>query len=340
MRLADPQALMLLLLLPPFLWWLSHTRAPVGVDYPTVGPLAQMRPSWAARLRQALPWLRALVLVLIVLALARPQWGVEATKLEREGIAIAMVVDTSSSMGALDLQLGDEQANRLKVVKATFRDFVRGDGARLAGRDGDIIGMITFARYADALSPLTLDHDALLRLLDQVELVSVPDEDGTAIGDGMVAAIERLRDAEGAGKVVILLTDGSHNAGNADPLQAAQIASALGIRIYAIGAGTRGIALMPTRARDGSVNYAPAQVFIDEFTLERIADMTGGRYFRATDGAALRAIYGEIDRLETARHVAESYQTYVDVFPVLVALGLALLLLEALLINTRLRTVP
>jgi Ca-activated chloride channel homolog len=340
MRLADPQALLLLLLLPPFLWWLGRRDAPVGVGYPTADRLARMTPSWAARLRRALPWLRAVVLILIVLGLARPQWGVEATKLEREGIAIAMVVDTSSSMGALDLQLGDEQANRLEVVKATFRDFVKGDGGKLAGRDGDIIGMITFARYADALSPLTLDHEALLRLLDQVELVSVPDEDGTAIGDGMVAAIERLREAEDAGKVMILLTDGSHNAGNADPLQAAQIASALGIRIYTIGAGTHGVALMPTRGRDGSVNYSPAQVFIDEFTLERIADLTGGRYFRASDGAALRAIYGEIDRLETVRHVAESYQTYVDVFPLVVGVGLALLLLEALLVNTRLRTVP
>jgi Ca-activated chloride channel homolog len=340
MRLADPESLLLLLLLPPFLWWLSRRGAPVGVGYPTVERLASMPRSWAARLRRALPWLRAVVLLLIVVGLARPQWGVEATKLERDGIAIAMVVDTSSSMGALDLQLGDEQVNRLEVVKATFRDFVEGDGGRLGGRDGDIIGMITFARYADALSPLTLDHEALLRLLDQVELVSVPEEDGTAIGDGMVAAIERLREAAGASKVMILLTDGSHNAGDADPLQAAQIASALGIRIYAIGAGTRGVALMPTRSRDGSVNYAPAQVFIDEFTLERIADMTGGRYFRATDGAALRSIYGEIDRLEKARHVAESYQTYVDVFPLVVAVGLALLLLEVLLVNTRLRTAP
>ena len=340
MRLADPQALLLLLLLPPLLWWLSRRRTSLGVGYPTVNELAHVRPSWPARLRQALPWLRVLVLVLIVVALARPQWGVEATKIQREGIAIAMVVDTSSSMGALDLQLGDQLADRLEVVKATFRDFVRGDGGTLGGRDGDIIGMVTFARYADALSPLTLDHEALLRLLDQVELVSLPDEDGTAIGDGMVAAIERLREAEGASKVMILLTDGSHNAGDVEPIQAAQIAGALGIRIYTIGAGTRGVALMPTRARDGSVNYAPAQVFIDEFTLERIADMTGGRYFRATDGAALRSIYGEIDRLEKARHVAESYQTYVDAFPLVVAVGLSLLLLEVLLVNTRLRTVP
>jgi Ca-activated chloride channel family protein len=339
MRLGDPQALLLLLLVPLLLWWISRGQAPLGIAYPALGQLASLPPSWPARLRLALPWLRALVLILAIVALARPQWGVEATKIQREGIAIAMVVDVSSSMGALDLQLGDRQANRLEVVKATFRDFVTGDGAQV-GRDGDIIGMITFARYADAPSPLTLDHDALLGLLGQVEIVALPDEDGTAIGDGMVLGIERLREAPGASKVMILLTDGSHNAGDVEPIQAAQIASALGIKIYTIGAGTHGIALMPTRDRDGSVNYAPAQVFIDEFTLERIAHMTGGHYFRATDAAALRSIYGEIDRLEKARHVAESYQSYVDVFPAVVAAGLVLLLLEVLLVNTRLRTVP
>jgi Ca-activated chloride channel homolog len=291
-------------------------------------------------MRKALPWLRALVLILLITALARPQWGVEATKIQREGIAIAMVIDVSGSMAALDLQIGERQANRLDVVKETFRDFVAGDNGALPGREGDIIGMITFARYADAMSPLTLDHNALIGLLDQVEIVQLPEEDGTAIGDGMVAGIELLRGAAGVSKVMILLTDGSHNAGDAEPIEAAQIASALGIRIYTIGAGTRGIALMPSRNRDGSINYVPGQVFIDEFTLERIATMTGGRYFRATDEAALRAIYGEIDRLEKARHVAESYQKYVDAFGPLLALGLGLLLLEVMLVNTCLRTVP
>ena len=340
MRLANPEALLLLLAVPPLLWWIRARGAPAGMGYPALGDLLGLRPSWPARLRRALPWLRALVLILVIFALARPQWGVEATQVLREGIAIAMVVDVSSSMGALDLRIDDRQANRLDVVKATFREFVTGDGAALPGRDGDVIAMVTFARFADVLSPLTLDHEALLALLDRVELVPVPEEDGTAIGDGMVAAIERLRAAEGAGKVMILLTDGSHNAGDAEPIDGAQIASALGIRIYTIGAGTRGIALVPSRNRDGSIDHVPAQVFIDEFTLERIADLTGGRYFRATDAAALRSIYAEIDRLEKARHVAESYQTYVDAFTPLGAFGLGLLLLEIVLVNTGLRTVP
>ena len=339
-RLANPEALLLLLLVPLLLWWIRRRAAPVGVAFPTLGNLVRLPPSWPARMRQALPWLRALVLILIIVALARPQWGVEATKIQREGIAIAMVIDVSGSMAALDLQIGDRQANRLDVVKETFRDFVTGDSGALPGRDGDVIGMITFARYADAISPLTLDHKALIGLLEQVEIVQLPEEDGTAIGDGMVAGIEQLRGAAGASKVMILLTDGSHNAGDAEPIAAAQIASALGIKIYTIGAGTKGVALMPSRNRDGSIDYVPGQVFIDEFTLERVAAMTGGRYFRATDAAALRAIYGEIDRLAKARHVAESYQKYVDVFGPLVALGLGLLLFEVVLVNTCLRTVP
>jgi Ca-activated chloride channel family protein len=339
-RLANPEALALLLLLPLLLWWTRRHAVPAGIAYPTLGHLVQLRPSWRARMRQALPWLRALVLVLIVIARARPQWGVEATQIQREGIAISMVIDISGSMAALDLQIGERQANRLDVVKETFRDFVTGDKGALPGRDGDVIGMITFARYADVMSPLTLDHKALIGLLQQVEIVQLPEEDGTAIGDGMVAGIEQLRSAAGASKVMILLTDGSHNAGDAEPIAAAQIASALGIKVYTIGAGTRGIALMPSRNRDGSINYVPGQVFIDEFTLERIASITGGRYFRATDAAALRAIYGEIDRLAKARYVAESYQKYVDVFGPLVALGLGLLLLEVVLVNTRLRMVP
>ena len=274
-----------------------------------------------------------------MLALAGPQWGVEATRIEREGIAVAMVIDTSSSMSAIDLRLDDRPSNRLEVVKATFRDFVTG-GIGLDGRGGDAIGMVTFARYADNISPPTLDHEALLGLLDQVGIVELPTEDGTAIGDAIVRAIDLLGEAEGASKVIILLTDGSYNAGEVEPLVAAQIAGAYGIRIYAIGAGTRGTALMPVPAADGGTDYRPSEVTIDEATLEQIAQLTEGRYFRATDAAALRSIYAEIDRLEKGRNVAELHQRYVEIYPLVVALGLILLVLEIVMANTRLRAIP
>ena len=344
MRFASPEALLLMLPLALLIFWLRRRGQPHAVGFPAVDALAPLRPSIAVRLRQALPWLRALVLALAVVALARPQWGVEATRVHREGIAIAMVIDTSSSMSAIDLQLDDRPSSRLEVVKTTFRDFVDGrvesDASDLGGRDGDAIGMVTFARYADSVSPLTLDYEALLGLLDQVGIVGLPTEDGTAIGDGIVRAIDLLSATGGAGKVIILLTDGSYNAGETEPLVAARIAAAYGIRIYAIGAGSRGSALMPVPAPGGGVDYLKAQVTIDETTLEQIAQLTGGKYFRATDGAALRAIYAEIDRLETAPNVAEHHQRYIELYPLVVALALGLLLLEMLLVNTRLRTVP
>jgi Ca-activated chloride channel homolog len=344
MRFATPEALLLLPVVGLLVLWLRHRGRPRAVGFPLADALKLLRPSIAVRLYRALPWLRVLVLGLAAVALARPQWGVEATRAHREGIAIAMVIDVSSSMSALDLPLDDRPRSRLDVVKTTFRDFVsgraEGGASDLGGRGGDAIGMVIFARYADSISPLTLDYEALVGLLDQVTIVGLPTEDGTAIGDGIVRAIDLLGEAKGAGKVIILLTDGSYNAGETEPLLAARIAAAYGVRIYAIGAGSRGSALMPVPAPGGGVDYVKAQVTIDDTALEQIAQLTGGRYFRATDGAALRAIYSEIDRLETAPNVAEHHQRYIELFPLFVMLGLSLLLIEMLLVNTRLRSVP
>ena len=339
MRFTDPLALALLLLAPVLLLALRRQR-PLAIGFPASGELARLPRSLALRLHQALPWLRALALALVLLALAGPQWGVETTTIERQGIAIAMVIDTSSSMSAIDLELGDEPASRLEVVKATFREFVKGGAAAAGERAGDAIGMVTFARYADNISPPTLDHEALLGLLDQVDIVALPPEDGTAIGDALIRAIDMLQQAKSASRAIILLTDGSYNAGEVEPLVAAQLAAAYGIRIHAIGAGSRGTALMPVAAADGSTDYLPSEVTIDEATLEQVAGLTGGKYFRAADGAALRAIYGEIDRLEKAPNVAEHQQRYVDLYPLVIAAALALLLLEIVLVTTRLRTVP
>jgi Ca-activated chloride channel family protein len=340
MRFAHPEALLLLLLIP-FLVVVARRRVePRAIGFPTGRELARLRPSLAIRLHAALPWLRALALGFAVVALAGPQWGVEITRILRKGIAIAMVIDTSSSMSAIDLRLEDRPSDRLEVVKATFREFVTGGDAGVDGRGSDAIGMVTFARYADNISPPTLDHEALLGLLDQVRIVELPPEDGTAIGDGIVRAIDMLDGARSASKVIILLTDGSYNAGEVEPLVAAQVAGAYGIRIYTIGAGTHGTALMPVAAANGGIAYVPSEVTIDEATLTQIAELTDGKYFRATDAAALRSIYTEIDRLEKAQNVAEHHQRYVEIHPLAIALGLALLLLEAVLVTTRLRTIP
>jgi Ca-activated chloride channel family protein len=346
MRFADPQLLPLLLLVPLAVGLLQWRARPAAIGFPSSSALRQLPPSLAVRLHRALPWLRALVLGLAVLALARPEWGVETTTIRRQGVAIALVIDTSSSMSAIDLKQGDHPANRLDVVKATLSDFITGrdvaGGDGTAGdRGGDAIAMVAFARYADTISPPTLDHAALLGLLDQVQIVERSTEDGTAIGDAIVRATDLLDQAQGASKVIVLLTDGSFNAGEAEPLEAAQIAAAYGITIHTIGAGSRGTALVPVDAGDeGEARYLSSPVTIDEQTLQQIAELTGGRYFRATDAQTLRSIYAEIDRLAKAPNVALHQQRYVELYPLIVALALSLLVLEMVLVNTRLRTVP
>ena len=340
MRFEHPWLLLLLLAVPVLLQLARRQGRQATVAYPLTSDLAGLGPTFMTRLRAALPYLRAVAIGLCVVALARPQWGQQVTRIYREGIAIVMVVDVSTSMAALDLQIGEEQANRLDVVKETFEAFVRGDGDGLGGREGDLIGMVTFSRYSDNLSPLTLDHEALLAALEEVTIVKLPEEDGTAIGDAVVLGAELLRRAGGKSKVLIVLTDGSNNAGTAGPVESAQAAKALGIKVYTIGTGTRGTAIGPVHQADGSTAMVPTQVFIDERTLTQMADVTGGRYFRATDAEALAAIYEQIDRLEKSTNVAEQYQRYIEGFPGLLLAALSLLLLEGVLVNTRLRALP
>ena len=340
MRFADPWFL-LLAALPPVLWWLyQRKRTPEALPYPALSAFADLPVTLRQRLVPLLPVLGILALMLVAVALARPQWGVKVSSIEREGIAIAMVIDTSTSMSALDLELEGEKTDRLKVAKSTFERFVAGDSQdEESGREGDAIGVVTFARYANGISPPTLDHPALLALLKDISIVENPDEDGTAIGDAMMLAVERLREAAG-GRVMILMTDGSHNAGTAEPMEAANIAEAFGIRIYTIGVGSKGLALMPVPNRQGGTDYVPSQVFIDEFTLEKIADATGGRYFRATDTEALVAIYEEIDRLEKGTNVVNYHQSYREAFPAVLALSIFLLLAQFGLSSTWLRVNP
>ena len=195
MSLGSPLALLGLLLVPLVLLFSRRRQRPAAIAYSTLYDLTALPRSFATRLREALPLLRALVLVLCVAALARPQQGLEPTRIYSDGIAIVMVVDISSSMSTPDAVLGGQASSRLELVKQTFRDFVRG-GSGLGGREGDLIGMVTFARYADSVCPLTLDYETLLSLLDQVAIVPQAEEDGTAIGEAMALGIERLQGSE------------------------------------------------------------------------------------------------------------------------------------------------
>ncbi len=340
MRFANPEYLFAIIPVLALLMMTLKGAKQNALGLPSLRLFETVGGGTRAKWRALLPWLRVFALTACVIAIARPQWGVEATEIFREGIAISTVLDISTSMGATDLELSDEPSNRLEVVKATFRDFLAGDDDALTGREGDLVGMVTFARFADAASPMTLDHTALGALVDEVELVPIPEEDGTAIGDGIMLGITHLERATGKSRVMIVLTDGSNNAGSTEPLQAAQAASALGIKIYTIGAGSQGLAMMPVPARGGGTEMRASQVFIDEFTLTKVAELTGGQYFRATDAQALRNIYSEIDRLEKGKNVALHYQRYIEGFWVALLIGLTLLAIEVTLSSTRLRTAP
>lgn len=302
--------LLLLVLVVPGIWLARRRWRQQSIRYSSVAAMNELPRSW----RQRLAWLPAALgvaaIVLMIVALARPQEGRKRTVSESEGIAIEMVVDCSGSMQAMDFEVNGQPVDRLTAIKRVAADFVMGND-ELDGRFSDLTGLITFARFADALNPPTLDHEYLVAQLDDASIVRDRAEDGTAIGDAIGLAVEKLNDLNGhqpAGtgsdenlqsKVIILLTDGENNAGELEPMAAAELARALDIRIYTIGVGTRGQAPVPvTDPYSGRQVLQMMPVNIDEETLQQVADLTGGRYFRATDTRSLEAIYEEIDALE------------------------------------------
>jgi Ca-activated chloride channel family protein len=336
-ELRDPLFL-LAALLAPLVYWLG-ARLPGAVTYSSLEIVDRAPRSLRARL-SVLPALGlALATALLALALAGPRSGDAITQVSREGIAIVMVVDRSGSMQARDFVEGDVSVDRLQAVKQVFRDFVRGSDA-VSGRPDDLVGLVSFARYADGLCPLTLDHGNLLAILDQVEIVSERSEDGTAIGEGLALAVERLRRHPAKSKLAILLTDGVNNAGDVDPLQAAELARSFGIKVYTIGAGRTGYAPIPVAGPGGRVRLQRAYVEIDEDTLRAIADKTQGRYFHATNAEGLAQVVSEIDALERSEITEIRYLQYSAHYAGFVGAALALIGLSALTGSTLLRRLP
>ena len=333
----DPAFVMLALAAP--LVYLLAARLPGSVTYPSLAIVDRAPRSWRIRLAFLPAAVLALATALLAVALAGPRSGDATTRVHREGIAIVMVVDRSGSMQARDFVEGDASVDRLQAVKRVFRDFVRGSGDR-PGRPDDLIGLVGFARYADRLCPLTLDHGNLLAILDQLEIVTDRKEDGTAIGEGLALAVERLRRHPARSKVVILLTDGVSNAGDVLPEQAADLARQLGIRVYTIGAGSTGYAPVPVVGPGGRTYLQRARVEIDEDTLRVIADRTGGRYFHATDADALAEVVAEIGRLERSEIGEVRYLQYTEHYAGFVGGALVLIGLSALLGSTFLRRLP
>lgn len=332
-----------LLLLPAALlpWWTAR-RQRGAVAHADLADAHSAGASLAARLRFLPTLLRSLAVALVILSIARPVKANEQTQVRVEGIAIQMVVDRSGSMRALDFSLRGKQADRLSAIKAVARDFIVGGGSAgsagdLGGRPNDLIGLTTFCSFADGICPLTLDHDYLVESLEQVTFAG-RGEDGTAIGDGLALAVERLKDVrvrakelndanapqEGTivkSRAIILLTDGENTAGDIEPRDAAKLAQSYGIRVYTIGVGTNGVAPIPSQDFFGRQVMDYQQVAIDEPLLKEIATGTGGRYFRATDTASLSAIYAEIDRLERTETESRRYLEYADFAVESVSLG-------------------
>lgn len=329
---------LLLLLLLPLLWLLWRRREwRPALRFSDLGALRAAGGRWPRRLRNALPVLRLAALAGLVIAVARPQRPDETSQVFAEGVAILMVVDTSSSMQDLDLSPPDRRLTRLDVVKDVFRRFVRGEGG-LPGRPNDLIGMIRFALYPDSVCPLTLDHDTLLEILAQTHL-TVPGspEDRTAIGDALALAVARLTDLQrtaGSGqqytvksRVVILLTDGENNAGEISPEQAGQLAAAQGIKVYAILAGT-----------GQAVGWQ--RLPLDDRALRQIAEVSGGKFFHARDRRSLEQVYAEIDRLERTRTEERRYVYFGELGRPWLLAAFACLALQTLLEATRLRKIP
>lgn len=240
-----------------------------------------------------------------------------------------MVIDKSGSMAALDMAKDGQDQDRLEAVKDVLHDFIRGDGKNLKGRPDDSIGLVSFATYPDSDCPLTLDHITLMSLIDNVQMNQ--EESSTSMGDAIGLAAERLRDAPGKSKVMVLLTDGVNNTGYEDPMDTARMAADFGIKIYTIGVGTNGFAPVKTKDFWGRNTIRQIPVELDEKGLTEIAEMTGGKYFRAKDREGLEEIYATIDKLEKTKisedrklKYDEKYWLFVEIGMLLAALGFLL----------------
>ena len=327
-RFADVQFLLLLLLLPALVYWYvaRRTEQSGALRYSDVGPLRRSDARRTGRYRYALLALRVIALAALIVAFARPQSGVSSENVTSEGIDIVLALDISSSMLAEDLQ-----PNRIEAAKQVAAAFAR-------GRRNDRIGLVAFAAEAFTQAPLTLDHEVVANVIGELQVGMIAD--GTAIGMGLATAVKRLQESDAESKVIVLLTDGRNNRGEIDPVTAAQIAQTLGVRVYAVGAGTRGTARVPVSDPMFGRRYVQMRVDIDEDALREVAELTGGRYYRATDRASLEEIYQEIDQLETTEIEIEHFTRYGELFPYPLAFGFVVLMLEMALGNTVLRKIP
>lgn len=323
-----PWFFLLMLIIPFMIWHYLKNFSSMGanISVPNVHTL-KGKGSVKAFLYKWLPILRWLAIACLITALAKPQLTLKEEEVTAEGIDIMLAMDLSSSMLARDFN-----PDRLAVTKLVANQFVD-------KREHDRLGLAVFSGESFTQCPLTTDHKILKEFISQLEVGLL--QDGTAIGMGLAASVNRLKESKAKSKVVILLTDGVNNAGYINPMQAAEIAKQVDVKVYTIGVGTSGTALMPRgRRRDGKYNYKEVNVQIDEDLLKQISDLTGGRYYRADSQSALQNIYSEIDRLEKTEIEVNVFKRYSQEFRRFLMLGLIFLGLEWIMKFLVLRVVP
>ena len=327
-RFEDPWLLLTLLFLPIMVW--QERRTVTAVHYSSLAALNTVRPH-RSQVMAAIPTaLRFMAIALFIVAFARPQEGRKRTEILSQGVDIILAIDTSGSMQALDFKTGNHQVTRLTVVKDVVAKFVE-------NRKTDRMGMVVFGAEAFTQCPLTLDHDILLSFLDKLKIGMAGD--ATAIGSAIGISSKRLKDLKSKSKVIILFTDGRNNSGKITPLQAAEIAKTLGIKIYSVGVGKRGKAPFLVDSIFGK-RLIYQDVDIDEESLNKISAMTDAKYFRATDLESLKGIYEQIDQLEKSEIRVLDHSEYKELFHYFLIPGLLLLVTEIIVSNSVLRRVP
>tara|TARA_B100000315_G_C14561415_1_gene580766 strand:+ start:444 stop:1439 length:996 start_codon:yes stop_codon:yes gene_type:complete len=314
-----------------FSFFLFRKNAKGSINFSSQNLLGSFKSNLRLVAAKNIFYLRFLTIALFIFALAGPRLPLKESKIQTEGVDIVLAIDSSGSMLAEDFKIRGLRKNRLEVVKNVAKDFI-------GQRQSDRIGIVTFAGLAYTVCPLTLDYDWLIENLARVESGKI--EDGTAVGSAINSSLNRLKNTKSKSRIIILLTDGVNNAGKISPRLAAEAAKALGIKIYTIGVGTKGPVPYPGKDIFGRSIYQQVRIDIDEETLKEIAKETKGRYYRATDTESLKAIYAEIDSLETTELQDKGFRQYKELFSYFLILGLFFLILQELLASTYLRILP
>ena len=328
---AYPKVLFALLLLPLFAWLKGKFGKGASVRFSDISVAKTVGKKRRISIGKILTTLKLLGIAILIIALARPRIGHSTVEVEASGIDIVLLIDSSTSMNALDFTIGGEPVDRLSIIKNVVKKFLK-------DRPNDRFGLVAFAGEAYSICPLTLDHNWLVKRLEDIYTGKI--EDGTAIGSSIATGLNSIKKVKSKSRIMILLTDGDNNSGNISPEIAAELAKTLNVKIYTIGVGTRGEAPYPVRDFFGNTIIQRVKVNIDEDTLKKIANVTGGKYFRATDTESLNNIYDEINKLEKTKRKIHKFQNYTELFVYFLLFGLLLLSVDMWLALTKYRRLP